>query len=431
MKHTEAMRIEQLYQIYLKHPKVIIDSRLIEPGCLFIALKGPNFDANAFALSALEKGAAYAVVDDNALAGNDRCFVVPDTLVALQQLALHHRRTWSIPVVGITGTNGKTTTKELVAVVLQTSYPVHYTKGNLNNHIGVPLTILSCPKEAEIAVIEMGANKPGDIAELCAIAEPTHGLITNIGKAHLEGFGGLSGVKRTKSELYKYLAKHNGLVFINRDEKYLTQLAQKNTKRILYGRQTEAHLNDAVLKSTEPFLTIEMQGNLMPTRIPGTYNFPNILTALSVGAYFKVNLKLIAEALANYEPRMNRSQVMQWRGAQILLDAYNANPSSMDAALAHFKDQKVHKKAILIADMFELGADAEKEHKKIYTQATKTGADLLITIGSQFGKIPHRKTDLHFETTDALKVWFQSQNWDGYHLLLKGSRGMGLEKVLD
>lgn len=430
MSNTPEERLKELYAIFKKHPRVITDSRQIEAGCLFFALKGVNFDGNAYALAALEAGAACAVVSDPALQSNAKCFLVPDTILALQDLALMHRRTWSIPVLGITGSNGKTTTKELVAAVLQTTYPVHYTKGNLNNHIGVPLTILACPAETEIAVIEMGANRPGDIAELCAIAEPTHGLITNIGKAHLEGFGSLEGVKRTKSELYKWLAKSNGLGFINRDEKYLTSLSRSIKKRIFYGRQSEMHPQDARLESSTPFLSCAWQGMQIRTQIPGAFNYPNILTAISVGLYFKVSPNFISQALQQYQPNMNRSQTKDWRGAQILMDAYNANPSSMSAALAHFKDQKATKKAVIIGDMFELGADSNKEHKKIYSQATKIGADLLITVGTEFGIVPKRKGDLHFDETSALRTWFQDQNWDGYHILLKGSRGMKLETIL-
>ena len=430
------MEIETLYQIYLKHRNIVIDSRKVESGCLFFALRGPNFDANAFALSALEAGAAYAIVDDPEVCSDIRCLYVPNVLRALQDLALYHRRQWSIPVVGITGTNGKTTTKELVAAVLETTYPVHYTKGNLNNHIGVPLTILSAPPESEIAIIEMGANKPGDIAELCAIAEPTHGLITNIGKAHLEGLVNLAGVKKTKSELYQFLAEHNGLGFIHRNEKYLSSLSRCIKRRIFYGAKDAENINDPELIKTNPFLSIrvlkrDQQPIDIHTKLAGSFNFPNILTAIAVGNYFKVSVEHIQKALAQYTPRMNRSQSRQWKGAEIFLDAYNANPTSMAAALTHFRAQKAKRKVVIIGDMFELGADAEKEHKKIYRQATKTDADLLITIGTEFGKVKQRKLDMHFDNTDALKLWFNSQNWEGATILLKGSRGMKLEIILE
>ncbi len=424
------MQVEALYEIFLQHRTVVIDSRKVERGCLFFALKGPNFDANAFAGQALEAGAAYAVVDDPNLASVQGCIVVQDVLTTLQALARHHRRQWSIPVLGITGSNGKTTTKELVAAVLQTTYPTHFTQGNLNNHIGVPLTLLACPTNTEIAVIEMGANKPGDIAELCAIAEPTHGLITNIGKAHLEGFGGLNGVKRTKSELYRYLAKHHGLAFINRDEKYLNQLSKTVKRRIFYGKKSEQHPTDAALISQEPTLLVSWQSQTIHTQIAGAFNFPNILTALAVGTYFKVPFASAKAGLEAYLPKMNRSQQQVWRGATLFLDAYNANPSSMAAALTHFAGQKAEKKAIILGDMFELGADSLKEHKKIYKQATQCGASILITVGTHFGSIMKRKQDLHFDTTETLRTWFQEQDWSHWQILLKGSRGMHLESIL-
>jgi UDP-N-acetylmuramoyl-tripeptide--D-alanyl-D-alanine ligase len=424
------MRIEDLYQIYLKHPAVITDSRKIEVGCMFFALKGPNFDANSFAIPSLEAGAAWAVVDDLALATHPQCIVMPDVLTALQALAQHHRKQWSIPVLAITGTNGKTTTKELVAAVLQSTYPVHYTKGNLNNHIGVPLTILACPTNTEVAVIEMGANKPGDIMELCQIAQPTHGLVTNIGKAHLQGLGDLNGVKRTKSELYRYLAQHNGLAFVHRDERYLTALSKSVKRRIFYGPRTAEHPNEGQLVAIQPALRIAFGGTEIQTQITGTFNLPNVLTAIAVGNYFKVGTGGIKQSLEQYIPSMNRSQVVQWRGAEVFMDAYNANPSSMSAALTHFAAMQAQKKVIVIGDMFELGDDALPEHKKIYTQATKSGADVVITAGTIFGQVKHRKTDLHFADTESLKAWFQSQVWQDNLILLKGSRGMQLEKLL-
>lgn len=430
------MKIEHLYELYLKHPNVCTDTRQINPGCLFFALKGANFDGNAFADQALEAGAAYVVVDDQRVVKNDRYLLVDDVLKSLQMLARHHRRQKTIPIVGITGSNGKTTTKELVAEVLKTTYPVHYTKGNLNNHIGVPLTLLSMPPETEIAIIEMGANQPGDIAELCAIAEPTHGLITNIGKAHLEGFGGLAGVKKTKSEMYRFLAKHAGLAFVNRDEKYLGTLSKTVRSRIFYGRASEENPNDPLLVVKSPFLSVQLTtrtGQILvaETQLPGTYNFPNILTAISVGAYFKVPMERIHAALEAYSPNMNRSQMTKWRGAEVILDAYNANPSSMQAALLNFQAHHAARKVAILGDMFELGEDSEKEHKKIYSQATKIGLDTLITAGTVFGKIAKPKFGKHFDTTAELKEWFTAQNWDGFTILLKGSRGMKLEQILD
>jgi UDP-N-acetylmuramoyl-tripeptide--D-alanyl-D-alanine ligase len=428
------MQLEEIYTAYLKHPNIITDSRKVVQNCMFFALKGPNFDANAFALKAIEDGAAYAVVSDPALANNPRCIHVSDTLVALQELAKQYRSTLTMPVLAITGTNGKTTNKELIAAVLGTTYRVHFTQGNLNNHIGVPLTILCCPTDAEIAVIEMGANKRGDIKELCEIADPTHGLITNIGKAHLEGFVDLQGVKSTKSELYRYLAHKNGLVFINQSEKYLTTLAKPVKKRILYGifpdQSTTGTSGQPQLISSEPFLRFGYQNETIQTQIAGDYNLPNVLTAIAVGAYFKVPTQQICKGLSDYTPRMNRSEVRAYGGASVFMDAYNANPSSMAAALSYLKNQKTVKKVVILGDMFELGAESKKEHQKIYTQATKVGAEILIVVGKEFGAVSRRKTDLYFETTEALKLWFGQQDWHGCFILLKGSRGMHLETIL-
>jgi UDP-N-acetylmuramoyl-tripeptide--D-alanyl-D-alanine ligase len=429
------MDIEALYKVYLEHNTVITDSRQISAGCLFFALKGANFDGNQYAGAAIEAGAAFAIVDDSSVCSSDRFLLVDDVLSTLQKLANFHRSQFSIPVVAITGTNGKTTTKELVAEVLKAAYPVHCTKGNLNNHIGVPLTLLSMPTNTEIAIIEMGANHAGDIAELCAIANPTHGLVTNIGRAHLEGFGSLDGVKRTKSELYMYLAKHNGLAFINRDEKYLTALSKSVKKRIFYGAYSETYPNDPKLINILPYLGLEFLASngakvQVQTQLPGSYNVPNMITAITIGSYFKVSAEQMKTALAVYVPTMNRSQVLQWQGATILLDAYNANPSSMTAALAHFKALKKGKSAVVIGDMFELGEDAEKEHQKIYTQATKLGSTQVITVGKAFGGVKRRKSDTHFDTTGQLKEWFVKQDWAHYEILLKGSRGMKLETLL-
>jgi UDP-N-acetylmuramoyl-tripeptide--D-alanyl-D-alanine ligase len=432
---------EHLYEIYLQNPEITTDTRKLSHGCFFFALKGDNFDGNKFAASALESGASYAVVDDATVCLSERYLLVEDVLSSLQALAKHHRKQFDIPVIGITGSNGKTTTKELLSVVLSTHYSTHYTKGNFNNHIGVPLTLLSMPKETEVAVIEMGANHVGEIDFLCNIALPTHGIITNIGKAHLEGFGGLEGVKKAKSELYRFLQKTKGLVFINKDEKYLTQLSKVNDKKIFYKATTEVKDTNYTTKLVEefPFLSVQFETDqkemiTINSQLIGRYNFNNIMTAICLGNYFKVPDLKIKQAIEAYQPGNNRSQIVKKETNTFILDAYNANPSSMKNALENFKKMDDKNKVAILGDMRELGIESESEHKHLYIYAQKCNIDTLVFVGTEFDKIKPKKAlqnTIHFTDVEKCKVWFQSQSFSNAIFLIKGSRSIKLETLLN
>lgn len=433
--------LETLYQIFREYPRVTTDSRKAAPGILFFALRGERFDGNQFAAQALANGAAYAIVDDPGVVAGDRYLLVEDTLKTLQQLALHHRRQLHIPVIGITGSNGKTTTKELVSVVLGSHYSTFSTQGNLNNHIGVPLTLLSISLETEVAVVEMGANHQGEIDALCRLAEPTHGLITNIGKAHLEGFGGLEGVKKGKSELYRFLGSTDGVVFVNRDEPFLEELSQPVKKRVFYHQthdlSGETNPYTAELLTTQPFLKVAFLSEegiqlIAQSQLVGTYNFNNILTAITLGKYFKVPGLKIRMAIESYEPRNNRSQVLKWGKYIIVLDAYNANPSSMRRALENFGEMPAPAKVAILGDMLELGEFTIPEHEAIARQALALNLSELVLVGPAFAPVAAQLGILHFKDVSALRRWFQDQNFqDDTTLLIKGSRGMQLEKVLE
>ena len=432
--------IEQLYDHFRLHPQVCTDTRQLTPGCLYFALKGENFDGNRFAEQALAQGAAFAVIDDPAAQVNDRYLLVADVLTALQQLARRHRRQFEIPVIAIGGSNGKTTTKELVSAVLSSHYPCHFTKGNLNNHIGVPLTLLAMPPETEVAVIEMGTNQPGDITMLCAIAEPTHGLLTNIGKEHLEGFGNLAGVKKAEGELFYYLHKRQGCAFVNLSEKYLSAMAQHNRQRVAYMRTMSTPVSGSVLKVQalpSPlllkalFLDDRDQLVEIQTQLLGRHNFNNVMTAIALGSYFKVPAAKIKAAIEAYTPSNNRSQILRRGSTMILLDAYNANPSSIQPALEMLQDIPTGRKVAILGDMLELGAESEKEHLAILRRAARLKFDALVVVGPEFGKTPYAKFKArHFATTAAAKTWFDQQNFDQTTILIKGSRGIRLEKLV-
>ena len=360
--------LEELYNIYLKNPLVCTDTRKIRSGCLFFALKGENFNGNTFAEQALESGAAYAVVDDFSVVKDSRFLLVDDVLATLQELAKHHRNTWDIPVIALTGSNGKTTTKELIAAVLAKKYRTNATIGNLNNHIGVPLTLLSIqPDENTVAVIEMGANHQQEIAFLCSIAQPTHGLITNIGKAHLEGFGGIEGVKKGKGELYTYLSKKKRVVFVNAQDDTLMEMASKKHAfgEIVFYRTASSEVDPTLVEET-PFVIYENQEKqTIVTHLPGKHNFDNICAALAIGHYFEVPSDDAHRAISDYQPTNNRSQVIEKGSNIITLDAYNANPSSMRAALEHFIRSDASRKMVILGDMLELGEEAAAEHLAI------------------------------------------------------------------
>jgi len=429
------MHISDLYAIFQKHPAVVTDSRRIESGCLFFALKGDHFDGNRFAADAILQGAAYVVMDDPKLAGLPQHILVPDTLTTLQELARHHRRRFSIPFIGITGSNGKTTTKELVAATLAMRYRVHFTQGNLNNHIGVPLTLLAIPADAEIAVIEMGANHQGEIDTLSRIAEPDFGLITNIGKAHLEGFGGIEGVKKGKSELYRFLAERKGTVFINADEPFLEELALTVKRKILYGRgkTLDCHIE---LLHDQPTLQVgfsdadgtSYQGQ---SQLIGHYNLGNIATAIAIGLHFGVPGQDIKTAIERYTPENMRSQVIRKGSNTIILDAYNANPSSTRQALLTFGAISAPHKVAILGDMLELGNAAHEEHQAIADLAFELQISTIIFVGTHYGSIKLPAGAMHFPNAEALQTHLPATTFSNTHFLIKGSRGIKLETIVE
>lgn len=429
---------EKLYQHYIDAKQAVCtDTRKLISGSVFFALKGSNFNANEFAQKAIEAGCALAVVDDEKFI-SDKIVLVKDVLKALQALANYHRKQLSIPVLGITGSNAKTTNKELINAVLSKKFYTLATVGNLNNHIGVPLTLLSITKEHEFAIIEMGANHQGEIEELCTIAEPHYGLITNIGKAHLEGFGGIEGVKKGKSEMYRYIKSKNGKVFINGDDEVLYELAFNNDK-ITYGCKK---LYDLIGKDVTADETVSLKYTTrysekdwnkietINTQIVGAYNFINCLTAVCVGNYFKVEDKLIKEALESYVPNMNRSQLVKTNNNTLLLDAYNANPNSMKVAIENFSNYKSDKKLVLLGDMFELGEYSAEEHSKIIELLKEKNIANVILVGDEFFKLSDNYYK-KFKTTNECKEYLQQQSIQNTTVLIKGSRGMKMEALQD
>ncbi|WP_316799102.1 UDP-N-acetylmuramoyl-tripeptide--D-alanyl-D-alanine ligase [Pedobacter frigidisoli] len=426
---------ENLYSHYLNHPVISTDTRNIENGSIFFALKGDNFNANEFAAQAIEKGAAFAVVDEEKYAVNDKCLLVEDVLTTLQDLARYHRKQLNIPVVGLTGSNGKTTSKELINAVLSERYKTFATFGNLNNHIGVPLSILSITNDVEVAVIEMGANHQKEIELLCTIAQPTHGIITNVGMAHLDGFGGFEGVKKGKAELYNYLKANNGYTFINRDNAYLLEMSSSAglNKMIYYGTE----LGNAIkgtLKSSDPFIEVEWTNHdtnsEVTTNLTGSYNFENILAAICIGDFFDMTPEEINKGLRGYQPKNNRSQLTKTENNTVICDFYNANPSSMSAALNNISVLSADKKTAVLGDMFELGPESEKQHEIIATQATKSGLDEIVLIGKYFFAFKEKLNATFFETPAEAAAYLQEKQIKNNLVLLKGSRGMKLESLL-
>jgi UDP-N-acetylmuramoyl-tripeptide--D-alanyl-D-alanine ligase len=423
--------IEKIYSFYQQSTGVSTDTRSIEKGNIFFALKGPNFNANKFAARALENGALVAVIDDKNYEIPGKTILVEDTLAALQQMATHHRLQLSIPFLGITGSNGKTTTKELIYSVLQTQFKVVATQGNLNNHIGVPLTLLSINDDTEIAVIEMGANRVGDIKALCEIARPTHGLITNIGRAHIGLFGGFEGVIRGKSELYDFLLKNDGTVFINQNQSILANMGKRFKGPLYYPNETNFY--HCTLIAADPFVRLMTEeGVELKTQLIGHYNFDNIATALCIGKFFKVDPEKSLRAVKNYLPQNNRSQVIEKNNNTLILDAYNANPSSMSAALENFRSMKGDKTLVILGDMFELGNDSEHEHRQIGKLVREYGFDDKIFCGMHM-KMAHEECpdSKWFEDSNELITFLKNQQYHGYQILIKGSRGMTLEKILE
>lgn len=425
--------IETIYGLFRQHSKVSTDTRQISEGCIFFALKGDQFDGNQYAADALAKGAAYAVVDDAAVATSDRYLLVENTLEALQGLARTHRKTFEFPVVALTGSNGKTTTKELIAKVLSMKYNTYATRGNLNNHIGVPLTILSVdPARHEMAVVEMGANHQQEIALLSSIALPTHGLITNIGKAHLEGFGGVEGIIKGKGELFDFLSKKKGIVFVNSTQDVIMEMVSKRRAfgEIVFYCSENSAVNPTLLEEN-PNVTFSIGGKKVTTHLPGRYNFDNICAALAVGKHFGVSDADAYEAVANYQPDNNRSQVVKKGSNTVIMDAYNANPSSMAAAVANFGRMEASRKMLILGDMFELGDAAAEEHLALGKQIAGEQFDVVILAGKLMQHaLPALPRAYYFPDKFSLHNWVMDNPQENTLILIKGSRGMSLETVL-
>lgn len=435
------MELSELYKLYQQHPLITTDSRDCPEGSIFFALKGESFDGNRFAKAALEKGCAYAVIDEREFAeeGNGRLILVDNVLTTFKELAREHRRRFDIPVIGITGTNGKTTTKELIAAVLGEKYNVMYTRGNFNNDVGVPKTLFSLRPEHEIAVVEMGASHPGDIKALVDYVEPTCGLITNVGRAHLQGFGSFEGVKRTKGELYDFLESHNGLLFLNESNPELMEMAaQRNFGRIIsYGRDEGGNVEGEVIDCS-PFLNFRWRQHLhagqMPanayeveTHLIGAYNLDNMLAAIAVGLHFGVSPAQINHALGHYIPSNNRSQLETTEHNRLIVDAYNANPSSMAAAIDNFKLMKAERKMAILGDMLELGAVSDEEHQKTVDALAAAGIKEVWLVGEEFGKThtAFRK----FKNVDEVKAVIAAHRPENYYILIKGSNGIHLSQL--
>ncbi|MFA8433661.1 MAG: UDP-N-acetylmuramoyl-tripeptide--D-alanyl-D-alanine ligase [Marinifilaceae bacterium] len=427
------MLLEQIYQIFQKHPKVITDSRNIEKDAIFFALKGANFNGNKYALSAIEQGCSYAIVDEAEFAKHDRCILVDNVLMTLQGLGRLHRRTLGIPIIGITGTNGKTTTKELLHVVLSRKFRTYATQGNFNNHIGVPLTLLAMDTSTEFGIVEMGANHPGEIKELCEIAEPDFGIITNVGKAHLEGFGSFDGVKKAKSELYDYLGATNGKIFVNADNHHLQDMLNGRTA-LTYGNQEDVFSKGRFLQS-EPFMVMELRSPIgklyIKTRLIGAYNFENAMAAVAVGRYFQMDEVVIKKALEEYEPQNNRSQLKKTERNVLIMDAYNANPTSMHAAVSNFSRMTFRNKALVLGDMLELGSKSKTEHQAILELLKKEGLTESYLVGSEFCSLSDSSDFMCFERVEDLVEFFEENPVQGKYILIKGSRGIHLEKITE
>ena len=427
------MEINELYQHFKKHPSVQTDSRKIKKGDLFFALKGPNFNGNKYAQQALDDGAVLCIVDEETGLQDSRIIKVNDSLETLQALAKKHREQFSIPFIAITGSNGKTTTKELVHVVLSMKYITYTTTGNLNNHIGIPLTILSVKPDAEMAVIEMGANHQHEIEGYCKYALPTHGLITNCGKAHLEGFGGEEGVKKGKGELFDYLRNNNGTAFILNDYGYLSEMSKGISNIITYGT-IDADLNgEAIKESGSEFLRVKIgKGvtiNEINTQLVGGYNLPNVLAAVCIGKTFGVDDEQIIAALENYIPSNSRSQLIEKDSNRIILDAYNANPSSMKAAIENFANMPGNKKVLMLGGMMELGDESMTEHKNLVKLINQNQWHKVVLVGKDYKDLP--VSFIHFYDVSDARNWFREQHFMDALILVKGSRSMQMEKVLE
>ena len=425
------MTIEELYNIFLRYPTVETDTRRIKKGSIFFALKGPNFNGNDYVKQAFESGADYCICDEQTDFIDTRIIYVENVLATLQDLAKYHRMQFNIPFIAITGSNGKTTTKELIHEVLSTTYKCYTTKGNLNNHIGIPLTILSVKRDAEIAVIEMGANHKKEIESYCIYAMPTHGLITNCGKAHLEGFGGVEGVKEGKGELYDYISKSKGTIFINNDYEYLLKMSLLIENKISYGTTNATY--EGRVKDGGHLLQVEITKGadilIIKTQLAGNYNLPNVMSAVCIGKYFNVEDEKIKIALEGYIPTNSRSQIIKKDSNTILLDAYNANPSSMKAAIENFAQMEGENKIVILGGMMELGEESIKEHKTLIQMLSNYKWNKVVVTGKDFTALP--SSILRFNDATEIAAWFKKQQFQNACILIKGSRSMAMEKVLE
>lgn len=432
------MQIPELYQLYLNFPSVKTDTRKIKQGDIFFALKGPNFNGNQFAEKALTAGATYAVVDEDIIAADPRIIKTENALATLQQLARYHREQFIVkpdggkfPVIAITGSNGKTTTKELVHAVLSSTHKTYTTEGNLNNHIGIPLTLLKVKNDAEIAVIEMGANHPKEIESYCKYVQPTHGLITNFGRAHLEGFGSIEGVRKAKSELFDYLRENNGTAFINADDEFMIKQSESISEVITYGT-INGNVKGKILNQS-PFLRIAITGQIkienIQTQLVGEYNLPNVLAAITIGKYFNVPGSKIKAAIENYSPSNSRSQLIKQGSNTIIMDAYNANPDSMKAAIENFRKMEAENKILMLGAMMELGEESKQEHQQVIDLIEKYNWKKVVLVGNNFKEI--KNPFINFNNSPEAAEWLKQQHFQNTHILIKGSRSTQMEKILE
>ncbi len=425
------MRIEQLHQLFLNSNGISTDTRKISKDVMFFALKGDNFNGNEFALEALKTGASHAVIDEKKYASRENIIVVHDVLETLQALATFHRNYLNLPIVALTGSNGKTTTKELIHMVLAKKYKTVATKGNLNNHIGVPLTLLSMSQQTEMGIVEMGANHLKEIESLCQIAQPDYGYITNFGKAHLEGFGGIEGVIKGKSELYDYLLNEKKYVFLNADDNFQKKKLAPYIKKFGYSQSNNDFYKIEMI-GVDPFIKIAVEDVIINSKLIGTYNFTNIAAAILIGKYFNVALNDIKDAIEAYIPTNNRSQIITKGSSKIILDAYNANPSSMIVVLDNFARSSAKNKTVILGDMFELGKESTKEHQNIVDLIENLAFDKVYLIGENFNTtLSTAKNVSYFKSFADFKNDITSVDFEDSEILIKGSRGMALERVLD
>lgn len=425
------MKISQLHKLFLDCSSVSTDTRKISKNSIFFALKGHNFDGNTFTNQAFALGAKYVVIDDSNYFKNSQTILVKNVLETLQELATFHRKYLNVEIIAITGSNGKTTTKELINAVLSKQYNVQATIGNLNNHIGVPLTLLSMTKDTEIGIVEMGANHQKEIEFLCTIALPDFGYITNFGKAHLEGFGGIEGVIKGKSEMYFHLFDNNKIIFVNADDPLQIEKT-KSARTIKFGSEVDQPSYNIKFLTAEPFVSVSFKNNVFNSNLIGTYNFSNISSAIAIGSYFKVSDEKIKSAIEDYIPENNRSQIITKGKTKVILDAYNANPTSMAAALHNFESQNHSNKIVILGDMFELGKEAASEHQSIKTLVESMSLNGKFLIGENFYKTKESSNTINYSNSfeEFIEV-FKELNFDESLILIKGSRGMALERVLN